>query len=84
MKTILLILMVIANAASAQDIDSWTPQSLKARFGELTHVKSVGGKIRTITFGPLTISTVPMSGFTPGDHPQDWLRPRGLKIRIWR
>jgi hypothetical protein len=58
MKTTLLaatlaLLSLTAIATQAQDINSWTPQSLKARFGELTHVKSVGGNIKTITFGPL-------------------------------
>jgi hypothetical protein len=50
----LLILMVLASAANAhgQDIDSWTPKSLKARFGEV-HVKYVDRKIKTITLGPI-------------------------------
>jgi hypothetical protein len=54
MKTMMLILMTLASVAMVtlgQDINSWTPKSLKERFGAV-HVKQVGGKIKTITFGP--------------------------------
>jgi hypothetical protein len=42
-------LLVSAITASAQNIDSWTPQSLKAHFGAAS-AKYVGGRIRKITF----------------------------------
>jgi hypothetical protein len=56
MRKILLLVVttiigLIPAAAHAQNINSWTRQSLKDRFGT-THVKYVGGKIKTITFGP--------------------------------
>lgn len=54
MKKILLLLTAfigLITVAPAQDIESWTPQSLQARFGA-TAIKYVGGKVRTITFGP--------------------------------
>jgi hypothetical protein len=54
MKTMLLILMVLASVAMAgdgQDINSWTAKSLNDHFGA-AHVKYVGHKVKAIAFGP--------------------------------
>jgi hypothetical protein len=53
MKTILLILMVLANVAmstNAQNIDSWTSKTLNAHFNGGVNVHYAGGKIKTIIF----------------------------------
>lgn len=50
-KIFLLAFIGLITAIHAQNIESWTPQSLEARFGA-AHIKYVGGKVKTITFGP--------------------------------